>query len=471
MTAQDESKFVCYGCIGDELLSSEVKEKGKCAQCSYCQETREGWPLDILAHRIDEVLQEHFEITTGYEIGGLTANGKIDLIPKGKPVDEVIAEEVAILNYAIAYDVIKFLSSLEEREVIKFGASALYSLDCHYEKRSPNDLGFRYAWSEFRKEIMTRARFFNDIAEEVLNDLFGDLTNLRTIDDEPVIREFGPGQMDRFVWRARKAESPKEMDTILRAPSLEIGPPPSKLSTAGRMNAAGISVFYGALESETCVSEIRPPVGSHVIVVKFEMLRNVHLLDLNLLANVYGGGSHFNPEYVTRRGRAAFLGYLVREICRPVMPLDESFEYLPTQVVSEYLANRVTPRLDGIIYPSSQVDAEGSNLVLFNHARQVEANDCTYEVDIFEPDFLDSLEDIPIITYKKATDTSSNAEPNYIGDMSYGTEATLRLDFDSIQVKKISHAKYSMKEIRIIPQDESTNPPVNQYIDFDDLLK
>ena len=451
MTTQDESKFVCYDCIGDEFLSNEVKEEGKCAQCSYCQETREGWPLDILAHRIAEVLQEHFEITTDDEIGGLTANGKIDWIPKGNPVDEVIAEEVAILNHAIAYDVIKFLSSLEEREVIKFGASALYSPDCHYEEYNPNDLGFHYAWSKFRKDIMTRSRFFNNSADDRLKEIFGDLNEYRTICGEPVIREIGPDHARQFVWRARKAESKEEIKRILKSPVLQIGPPPPKSATSGRMNAAGISVFYGAYEEETCIAEIRPPVGSYVVLAKFQFLRNVRLLDLGLLSKVYAGYNHFDPEYVTRRGRAAFLGYLVREICRPVMPLDETFEYLPTQVVSEYLANRVTPRLDGIIYPSSQVAAEGSNLVLFNHARQVEANDCIYEVDIFETDFLDPLEDVSIITCKKAPDASSNAESNDIGDMSYDTEATLRLDFDSILVKKINPIEYSTKEVRIIP--------------------
>ena len=35
------------------------------------------------------------------------------------------------------------------------------------------------------------------------------------------------------------------------------------------MNAAGISVFYGAMEEETCIAEARAPVGSYVVIGRF----------------------------------------------------------------------------------------------------------------------------------------------------------------------------------------------------------
>ena len=50
------------------------------------------------------------------------------------------------------------------------------------------------------------------------------------------------------------------------------------------------------------------------------------------------------------------------------MPSDETFDYLPTQAIAEYLATKVNPRIDGIIFSSSQTGGEGRNVVLFNHA-------------------------------------------------------------------------------------------------------
>ena len=295
MTTQDEIKFVCHNCVDDEILSDEVSETGECVQCNYCQETGEAWALERLAHRIDEVLQEHFAITADYEIGGFTADDKVDWVPRGIPVEEVVAEEIAMIDYDIALDVVRFLSAFHALDVVKNGATHLCQLEAHYEDLGPNDLGFQYSWIEFRKEIGERARFFNDAAEEILDDIFGDLTQHRTNEGKPVIREIKPNDTQRSFWRGRKAESEGEVKRILATPSLKISPPPSGIAKSGRMNAEGISVFYGAFEKETCIAEVRPPVGGYVVLAKFEILRTVRLLDLELLSKVFAGRSHFAP--------------------------------------------------------------------------------------------------------------------------------------------------------------------------------
>ena len=65
-------------------------------------------------------------------------------------------------------------------------------------------------------------------------------------------------------------------------------------------------VFYGAFEMSTCIAEIRPPVGSHVVAGTFELIRDVRLLDLDALANAYVQDSHFSPDYKRQRGRIVF---------------------------------------------------------------------------------------------------------------------------------------------------------------------
>jgi len=59
----------------------------------------------------------------------------------------------------------------------------------------------------------------------------------------------------------------------MERPDIEIGPPPPARAMAGRMNARGIAVFYGALDAATAVAEVRPPSGSKVLVGRFEILR------------------------------------------------------------------------------------------------------------------------------------------------------------------------------------------------------
>ena len=371
MTQENDTVRVCHDCIGNSFLADEVKEKGSRGLCSCCGKRHKSLTLKKLAVRIHEVLQEHFGLTFHETPWGRSGYPVVDLIAHMAGLDEEIADNVRAL-----------LSKPHEYEAMKDGAENPYDSDAHYEERRPDEWGFLQTWDAFRREIRSRSRFFSTSAEDALRSIFGDLSTLRTSGDQPVIREITPDDEGRFIWRARTAQSTKELEAILSAPVREIGPPISRLAKGGRMNAAGIPVFYGALDEGTCVAEVRAPVGSHVVVAKFEMLRPLRLLDCDSLTKIYVEGSHFDPGYSVRLGRASFLERLVREMSRPVMPTDEAFEYLATQAVAEYLAHKTEPRLDGIIFRSSQTDGSGRNVVLFNHACGVEPYELPKEADM-----------------------------------------------------------------------------------------
>jgi hypothetical protein len=86
------------------------------------------------------------------------------------------------------------------------------------------------------------------------------------------------------------------------------------------MNARGISVFYGSSNIETAMGEVRPPVGSHVLCGRFDVIRPLRLLNLKALDTVTVSGSVFDPEYAASTGMAQFLKTLGDLMVRPVMP-------------------------------------------------------------------------------------------------------------------------------------------------------
>jgi len=137
------------------------------------------------------------------------------------------------------------------------------------------------------------------------------------------------------------------------------------------MNARGISVFYGATNASVALAEVRPPVGSKVVVARFIITRPLRLLDLTALDDVRDGGSIFDPSLKGRLERAAFLRSLGQRMTRPVMPDDEAFDYLATQAIANFLATENEPILDGIIFGSAQSKG-GRNVVLFHKAARVE---------------------------------------------------------------------------------------------------
>jgi hypothetical protein len=104
------------------------------------------------------------------------------------------------------------------------------------------------------------------------------------------------------------------------------------------MNARGISVFYGATSADTAVAEVRPPVGSHVVVGQFTISRPLRLLDLNALAEIVPGKvrSYFDPTTTDVVARHDFLRSLCNQLVMPVMPEFEDDGYLITQLVADF---------------------------------------------------------------------------------------------------------------------------------------
>ena len=107
---QEDTKFVCHGCIGDDFLANEVKEQSHPRQCTYCYERRQAIPLEELADLIHEALQEHYELTPSEPEGIDYVLAKEGLWHRpGWPVEDVIGD-MAGISSEIASDVTERLA-------------------------------------------------------------------------------------------------------------------------------------------------------------------------------------------------------------------------------------------------------------------------------------------------------------------------------------------------------------------------
>jgi hypothetical protein len=204
-----------------------------------------------------------------------------------------------------------------------------------------------------------------------LDKIFNDLKEHRTYQGASVIVDAGPNGTIKELYRARVFQSDESLFAALERPEISIGPPPPAIAGAGRMNARGIPVFYGATHREAALAEVRPPVGSKVVVAQFDIVRPLRLLDVASLQSLSIAGSLFDPMYLARSQKAKFLEGLSERITMPIMPDDEALRYIPTQVIAEFLASLNNPMLDGMIYPSVQAAEEMKNVVLFHKAATV----------------------------------------------------------------------------------------------------
>ncbi|WP_250514187.1 RES family NAD+ phosphorylase [Caballeronia sp. INDeC2] len=162
---------------------------------------------------------------------------------------------------------------------------------------------------------------------------------------------------------------------MLADPLKHIGPPPAADARAGRMNAEGVSVFYGSLNAKTCLAEMRPAIGSDIALIKLKTTRKLRVLDFSRLNSARSSRrlSFFQPDFRVETARRQFLRLLHTLIAQPITPGRES-DYVITQTMAEYLAHVAKPAFDGIMFQSAQ-HRGGTNLVLFPNAMVNEAGE------------------------------------------------------------------------------------------------
>ena len=203
-----------------------------------------------------------------------------------------------------------------------------------------------------------------------------------------------------------------------------------------------------------------------MIIGKFNVIRSVKLLDLGALADAYVNTSYFDSKFSEHKSRTAFLKNLVNEISRPVVPRDEGIEYLATQAVAEFLAHKASPTVDGIISPSSQTEGKGRNVVLFSHARTVEAYDLPVDstIEVSFPsrspeDYEDMLSEAIFVDESVPSNPSGGEPPPsketkrplstahfieyLLQDPEDDPEPTLQLDVDNLEVFETTGITYS----------------------------
>jgi RES domain-containing protein len=152
----------------------------------------------------------------------------------------------------------------------------------------------------------------------------------------------------------------------------QMGAPPKTLTTAGRMNPAGIPYLYTSLDKATARREIGVPARTSrtVFTAAFTLTRPLTVIDLTALPSI---PSMFDLERKEEREKALFIHEFVETISVPVTKDGrEHIDYVPSQVVCEYLAQVFdagkNTKLAGLIYPSA-VQSGGKNLVVFPEDR------------------------------------------------------------------------------------------------------
>jgi hypothetical protein len=464
MTEDLKDLRLCWECVGDAFLRSEIQRRGIEDDCAYCERRQRTFSISEMADEVEIALKEHFyqTPTEPSDMESTMMNeGDYDWERKGDRITFII-EESAQIEREPAEDIQKVLEERHHHFNPDSVGEEPFEDEAHYAPTDVDARGPQASWFHFERILKTQSRYFSRTALETLTSIFEGIADHQTADGHPVVVEAGPNKRLNAIYRARVFQSVEKIEEALKRPDKDIGPPPQLAASAGRMNARGISVFYGATDPLVAIAEVRPPVGSKVIIGRFEFLRTVRLLDVEALRTVDTSGSVFDRSLKGRLERIEFLRWLSRRMTLPVMPDDEPFEYLPTQAVADFLATNANPSLDGILYPSVQGGKDKLNVVLFHKASWVKPLDIPKGTQIHAQLYEhndDGIEIYPWVWEEVPPKPIPEAAPIRLGsevhlnasvlDFSVHTDndfeqtkPVLRLDIESLEVHEVKSVEF-----------------------------
>lgn len=343
---------VCAECFDDKYLKSVIERDATEMKCDYCgAESDEpiAAPLTSVMEPISRALFRHFA-----EPGAA-----------GLPRDsgEWVGEE----KITDTHDALRSLPLNCDEELFEaiaqsFDNHAWYPCARGFWLSLHRDDELRYSWDSFVDDVKHTTRYFFARSEA---DETKEITPMELLDE--IVSMAGALELIQQIpigtplFRARKTEAGVKYTTFE-----EVGPPPRGMASAGRMNPAGISYFYLALEDKTAIAETLSKPPATAVLASFRSKREIRVLDLTKLPTA---PSVFDEDESGTREAIFFLERFIETITTPVSKDGrEHIDYVPSQVVSEYLAQVFmkdeNEQLDGVVYPSAVLPG-GNNLVLF----------------------------------------------------------------------------------------------------------
>lgn len=356
---------ICSSHFEDKALKRFIDKNIDSEYCDYCEEEKPSIDFDKFQEFVEEAV--YFEYCEPYEEGA-PYNAEEAYYEDRFPgitvhyTRELIDELLETFDYDIVEDLASSFSDdyLTEREAIWGPTKNEY---------------FIGGWDKFKQIIKHEVRFlffdpklaerYEDEYHESLNPAFVLDEVGKAILDLGYLSAFSVGSLS--LYRARQHEL---KENVIDAKS--IGAPPIKHAKANRMSPAGISMFYGALDINTCKAEVCDGNWKHsfLTTAEFVNIKEFNLIDFTDIGEI---PSLFDKENRHKRSIMGFIKSFVADLSIPVKPDDTvHIEYVPTQVVTEFLKLKFQKEynVQGILYKSVKNNG-GLCAVLFTNNEEM----------------------------------------------------------------------------------------------------
>lgn len=244
------------------------------------------------------------------------------------------------------------------------------SLYCYIDEYGSETDFLNGSWSHFKRIVKHKARYvfhFNNVFSN--HNLVDPILILDKVQNSIIkfnlITEL---KENSTLYRCRQHTTKNEVNLEKHLAST----PLIFSKSNGRMNPAGISMFYCSKSKDLTIKEVVDFTDKSKPFYTTGIFRNNEKLNLVDLTNIPIAGSIFDSSANIDIDTIAFLNGFIEDITKPIDSADSIIEYIPTQIVTEYI--RFNPKLnvDGIIYPSSKDNSLKNIVIFYDHDESIE---------------------------------------------------------------------------------------------------
>lgn len=361
---------VCSNCFDEHGIKKFIEEHATHTKCSYCEESDD----EVVACDLDSLI-EHILISIRYEWGD--------------PANEGLPYETREGGWQVStvYDTWDLLDEIglgnKSDKIFEDICNSIHNQE--WCERNPYSLStdrtLLFGWEKFSDFVKNKARyvFFKAKNKEHSIDQHDEIDPVDILDAlESIIRTIGLVKSIDVNTKIRRVRIVNP-DKILRT-AKELGSPPSELANvANRMSPAGISMFYGAFDTNTAIKETYLPCekDKKAIVGIFQPTRTLSVVDLSGISSI---PSLFDEHEREKRSYVKFLLDFITDFTKPIERSDRAHvEYVPTQIVTEYIRHvfktEEDGEVDGLIYPSSKNKGKKAVVIFATTEQCIEKDD------------------------------------------------------------------------------------------------
>ncbi|MFG3365618.1 HEPN-associated N-terminal domain-containing protein [Streptomyces sp. NPDC090032] len=339
------SNHVCAGCLREPALKKVISDAAKDdEECSFCGESSAA-ELDVLTEAFVAGLRTEYANADDEGVPYDSGEGGYHVAGTWDTWDLVSDYYDAFANDAVLEAV---RDAIGDQTWTEIGWQFL-----RYNEQLAS------SWQSFCEQIQHRTRYVfwlrRDNADRE-EERWGEIPAGRILDqigqhilDLDLVQEIPAGTR---LWRAREVRD-SEVTTAAGWGAADLGTAPREFArSSNRMSPAGIPMFYGAFDQDTAVQEVTRGEPLQLAVGTFELSRSCAVVDFTRLPGV---PSMFDPERGHQRRTLQFLHQFVAQMAKPVRDGYDQIDYVPTQVIAEFLLKVFNPDdpIQGLIYTSS----------------------------------------------------------------------------------------------------------------------